>query len=207
MPTGESEGNGRDVPATLSEALPAGVVFMEVLHDLLRLFVTEEQLQEFLRTLGVHLASCVVDTNVWLADITRTLKTSRPSGLLQAARIGTLRLYASTVVRAEVPEKISARAKSLKIDPEQARRLWETNYLPRIHFLDPDRLPPLPGGQVVVRDADDVATGQLIGLLQPSVVLSLDRKHLGEFAVVSDPVKWTMFAAAYRDQAEGDAFL
>lgn len=202
----QSESNGRDVPATLSEALPADLVFMEVLHDLLRLFVTEEQIQQFLRTLGVHFASCVVDTNVWLADITRTLKTGKPSGLLQAARIGTLGLYASTVVFAEVPEKISARAKSLKIDPEQARHLWETNYLPYILFLDPTYL-PLSGTRVLVCAPDDVATGQLIELLRPSIVLSLDKKHLGDFAIVSDPVNWTIFAAAYRDQAERDALV
>ena len=202
----QSESNGRDVPAMLSEALPADLVFMEVLHDLLRLFVTEEQIQQFLRTLGVDLASCVVDTNVWLADITRTLKTGKPSGLLRAARIGTFGLYGSTVVLAEVPEKISARAKSLKIDPEQVRRLWETNYLPYIRFLDPTYL-PLSGTRVLVCDPDDVATGQLIELLRPSIVLSLDKKHLGDFAIVSDPVNWTMFAAAYRDHAERDALV
>jgi len=201
----ESESNERNVPAEVSTALPADLVLLEVIHDLLRLFVTEEEVQRFLRSLGVHFASCVVDTNIWLADITRTLKTGKPSGLLQAAHIGTLRLYASTVVRDEVPEKISA-IKSLKINPEQARRLWETSYLPRIHFLDPASL-PLLDSQVLVRDPDDVATGQLIELLRPSIVLSLDKKHLGGFTVVSDPVNWTMFAAAYRDQAERDALV
>src|SRR5712692_11452308 len=201
----ESESNERNVPAEVSTALPADLVLLEVIHDLLRLFVTEEEVQRFLRSLGVHFASCVVDTNIWLADITRTLKTGKPSGLLQAAHIGTLRLYASTVVRDEVPEKISA-IKSLKINPEQARRLWETSYLPRIHFLDPASL-PLLDSQVLVRDPDDVATGQLIELLRPSIVLSLDKKHLGGFTVVSDPVNWTMFAAAYRDHAERDALV
>jgi len=60
---------------------------------------------------------------------------------------------------------------------------------------------------VLVRDPDDVATGQLIELLRPSIVLSLDKKHLGDFAIVSDPVNWTMFAAAYRDHAERDALV
>jgi len=145
MPIVESESNRRDPPTTLSEALPADLVFMEVLHDLLRLFVTEEQIQQFLKNLGVHLASCIVDTNIWLADITRTLKKDKPSGLLQAARIGTLHLYASTVVQAEVPEKIDEKAKELKIDPEQAHRLWEASYLPSIRFLDPACLPPIVG--------------------------------------------------------------
>lgn len=204
MPTGESESNRRSPLATLSEALPVDLVFMEVLHDLLRLFVTEEQIQQFLKNLGVHLASCVVDTNIWLADITRTLKKGKPSGLLQAARIGTLHVYASTAVRAEVREKIDEKAKELKIDPEQAHRLWEMSYLPWIRFLDPASLSS-SGIQVLVGDPDDVATGQLIELLRPSIVLSLDKKHLGDFNIVSDPVNWTMFAAAYRDQAERDA--
>jgi hypothetical protein len=100
----------RDTTA-LVETLPVDLVFMEVLQELLRLFVTEQQIQQFLQTLGVHFSSCVVDTNIWLVDLMRTLKTGKPSGLLQAARIGTLRLYSSTVVRDEVPEKIQMKAK------------------------------------------------------------------------------------------------
>lgn len=197
-----SDRDGQETPTTL----PSDLVFMEVLHDLLRLFITEEEIQRFLKSLGVHFASCVVDTNIWLQDITRTLKKGAPSGLLQAARIGTLRLYASTVVRAEVPEKIDEHAKDLKIDPGQAHHLWETSYLPLIHFLDPSHLSP-PHVQVVVNDPDDAPTGQLIELLRPSIVLSLDKKHLEDFGIVSDPKTWTMFPAAWRDHAERDALV
>lgn len=198
-----------DTPTMFSEALPADLVFMEVVHDLFRSFFTEEWGKHLLDTLGVHFASCVVDTNIWLADITRTIKTNKPSGLLQAAHIGTLCLYASTVVRDEVPRKIHERAKSLKIDPEQACHLWKTLYLPCIRFLDLTHL-PLSSKLVLelqMRDSDDVAIGQLTEALRPSIVLSLDKKHLGGFAIVSDPVDWTMFAAAYRDSAKGDAMI
>jgi hypothetical protein len=116
-------------------------------------------------------------------------------------------VYASTVVRAEVPRELNERAKSMKIsDLEQAHRLWQTDYLPSICFLDPDSLPPM-GIQVVVDDPDDVPTGQLIESLRPSIVLSLDKKHLGNFNIVSDPRNWTMFAAAWRDHAERDALV
>ncbi|HEU5374984.1 MAG TPA: hypothetical protein VFV38_06075 [Ktedonobacteraceae bacterium] len=203
----ESESQHPRSTTTVTETLPIDLMFMEVLQDLLRLFVTEQQIQQFLQTLGVHFSSCVVDANIWLVDLMRTLKTGKPSGLLLAARIGTLQLYSSTVVRDEVPEKIQMKAKDLKIaDPAQALLLWETNYLPLIHFLDPDRL-ALLHVQVVIGDSDDAPTAQLITLLQPSVALSLDKKHLGEFQIVSDRKEWTKYAAAWRDQAQRDALV
>lgn len=115
-------------------------ILLDLAQQLFRFFLTDEYGQALLSLLGVHTASCVIDTNVLLQDISRTLKKKQTTALVLAARIGTLRIYASTQVRDEVPEKLHARAQSLKIDPGEACRLWRTTYIPLIHFLDPGDL-------------------------------------------------------------------
>jgi hypothetical protein len=148
-----------------------------VVHQAFHFLFTDELGQCLLDLLGIHYASCVVDTNVLLRDISWTLKKQRASSLILAARVGTLRLYASTQVRGEVPKKIRARASSFKMDPEAACQLWKTTYRPLIRFLDPGELCAQSKQleELRHRDSDDLPTAQLIELLRPTIVFSEDQ--------------------------------
>ena len=187
-----------------AEELPGDIIWMDLVHEAFRFLFTDELGQDLLALLGVHYASCVLDTNVLLRDISWTLKKRRFSSLILAARVGTLRLYASTRVRAEVPQKIRARAASFKIDPEAACQLWKTTYRPLIRFLDPGELCAQSKllEELRRRDSDDLPTAQLIELLRPTVVLSEDQ-DLATFGSIVVPA--TQITNAYRDHAERDA--
>lgn len=188
----------------LVDGLPDDTILMDVVHKAFRFLFTDELGQCLLDLLGIHYASCVVDTNVLLRDISWTLKKQRASSLILAARVGTLRLYASTQVRGEVPKKIRARASSFKMDPEAACQLWKTTYRPLIRFLDPGELCAQSKQleELRHRDSDDLPTAQLIELLRPTIVLSEDQ-DLAAFGSVVVPT--TQITSAYRDHAERDA--
>jgi len=151
-----------------------------------------------LRALGAR--ACVVDTNVLLNDLRRAIRTEAQTALLESAKIGHVRLYASTKVRAETFEKIAKKASVFNWDAAAVRRHWETEYVPWITFVDPSALPPLSERVVALsaRDPDDVPTGQIIELVRPHSVLSAD-KDLSAFGPVAKD--WTFVTVAYRDQA------
>jgi hypothetical protein len=188
----------------LVDGLPDDTILMDLVHEAFRFLFTDELGQYLLGLLGIHYASCVVDTNVLLRDISWTLKKRRASSLILAARVGTLRLYASTQVRTEVPKKIRARATSFKMDPEAAYHLWKTTYRPLIRFLDPGEFSAQSKHleELRHRDSDDLPTAQIIELLRPTVVLSEDQ-DLAAFGSIVVPA--TQITSAYRDHAERDA--
>lgn len=188
----------------LSDALPPDQVFLEVIH----LFFTEEAGYSLIASLGVHIASCVIDTNILVQEISKTVKSGEITALIRAVRIGTLRLYAATALLEEVPRKIYelvAEGK-LKFDPERGCQIWESIFIPHIHFLDPFGLLQ-PSKRIIdltLRDPTDVPTAQLIELLRPSIVLSEDN-DLKAFDPFPEP--WTKITCAYRDQGERDVLL
>ncbi len=142
----------------------------------------------------------IVDTNILLTDLKHSLRVRSLTALVEAARIGVLKVFASMTVRDEVWEKLGVEkvTRKLKIDPVEARQRWKRGYLPWITFLDPTGL-PLQSARVkglLKRDPDDVPTGQLIELLQPDVVFCFD-KDLGAFEVLAEG--WIHVAIAYRD--------
>lgn len=49
-------------------------ILLDVAQQLFRFFFTDESGQALLSLLNIHTASCVIDTNVLLQDISRTLK-------------------------------------------------------------------------------------------------------------------------------------
>ncbi len=146
-----------------------------------------------------HITVAVIDTNILINDVKYSLLAKPLTSLMEAARIGALKLFASTTVRDEVWEKLGdeAVARKLKVDPVGARQRWVENYLPWITFLDPTGLPLLSARVEDIKDPDDVPTGQIIELLCPDVVLSYNTKHLGHFDVTSEG--WVYVALAYRD--------
>ncbi len=143
----------------------------------------------------------VVDTNILINDLKYSLQVKSLTSLMEAVRIGTLKLFASTTVRDEVWEKLGDQkvTRKLKIDPVEARQRWEQAYFPWITFLDPTSLPLLSARvkDLLKLDPDDVPTGQLIELLQPNVVFCYDIRHLGGFDVLAGG--WVYVACAYRD--------
>lgn len=143
---------------------------------------------------------CVVDTNILLNDLKYSLLVQPLTALMEAVRMGTVKLFASTTVRDEVWEKLGIEkiTRKLKIDPVEAQQRWKQSYLPWITFLDPTGLPPLSARVkgLLKRDPDDVPMGQLIELLQPDVVFCFD-KDLDPFDVLANG--WTLAAVAYRD--------
>jgi hypothetical protein len=142
----------------------------------------------------------VVDTNILLNDLKHSLQEPRLTPLMESARIGSLKLFASTTVRDEVWEKLGIEkiTRKLKIDPAEARQRWKQAYLPWITFLDPTGLPLLSARVkgLLKRDPDDVPTGQIIELLQPDVVFCYD-KDLVAFDVLAGG--WIHVSYAYRD--------
>jgi hypothetical protein len=143
----------------------------------------------------------VIDTNILLKNLKYSLRVQPLTALIEAARIGALKLFASTAVPDEVWEKLGNEkiTRKLKIDPVEVRQRWEQDYLPWITFLDPTGLPPLSARvkDMLKQDPDDVPTGQLIELLQPDVAFCYNTRHLGAFDVLADG--WIHVAVAYRD--------
>lgn len=143
----------------------------------------------------------VIDTDILLSDVRHSLQTGYYTSLIEAARMGTLRVFASTTVRDEVWEKLGNEElmKKLGMDSSLALRRWQQVYLPRITFLDPTGLPLLSKRvrKLQDKDRDDVPTGQIIELLQPDVAFCFNTRHLGAFEVTARG--WVWVAVAYRD--------
>lgn len=118
----------------------------------------------------------ILDTNTIFNDLIYQLRQGREEGkMLTSARVGAVRLFASSHIFEEVYKRA----------PEQGRRgfateqmldLFERRYLPRICFVDVTGLQP-EARALAVRDADpdDLPTAQLALLLAPCHVFTDDR--------------------------------
>lgn len=173
-------------------------------QDLLTLFVGNARACELFDLLGVSVFTYVLDTNVIVKDLSRYLQSQQPTGLMIAARFGGVRLFASTIVRDEVPERLERLTSRRGIAIDQARARWWREYAPLITFLDPADIQALSvrAELVAAVDPDDVATGKIVDLIRPNGTLSEDR-HLAAYTP-SGP-DWTQFAVALRDTARRDA--
>lgn len=182
-----------------SEATVIGLV-----QEVLTFFLGHENAFELLNQLGVSVFTCVLDTNVILKDLSRYILSQQPTGLIIAARIGGVRLFASTVVRDEVPERLERLTSRHGIAVAVAREHWWREYAPLITFLDPtDGRALSPRATIVARvDPDDLPTGKVIDLIRPHAALSEDH-HLSAYIVGGR--HWTQFAAAARDSSRRDA--
>jgi len=177
------------------ETLQAGQTVFGLAHGMFG-----EEYDRLVDTYGrARITVAVVDTNILINDVKYSLLVKPLTSLMEVARIGALKLFASTTVRDEVWEKLGdgAIARKLKVDPVKARERWVKHYLPWITFLDPTGLPLLSTRVKDIKDPDDVPTGQIIELLRPDVVLCYDTKHLGHFDVTSEG--WVYVVLAYRD--------
>ncbi len=184
--------------------LRPGTTIIGLIHELLSLFCDEESIAELFHALGVKRITVVLDTNVLLSDLKYCIQKKHHTGLMAAAKIGGVQLFASTTVRDEVPEKLDIFMSKYGIDPQEAQQVWDTQYVPWISFLDPSDLPPLSSKvtALLARDPDDVPTGQIIELLGPHLVLSRD-EDLVSFGIIGQDIP--LITCAYRDKTKKEA--
>lgn len=186
-------------PELTSRETPLLDVLMEVLH----LFIGEEGVQGLLEAWGISPLVCVLDTNILLRDLVRAANMQERTGLVRAAQTGLVRLYASTTVRDEVPEKILLKQREMHFDdPDVALATWNEMYTPLVTFLDPLglRTSSKATKALQLRDRDDVPTARIVELIHPDVIFSEDQ-DLQTFVTVAKEI-WTQVAVALRDHAE-----
>lgn len=179
---------------------------LDLLMAVLDLLVGEDAF-DILEALHIQCFSCLLDTNVLLKDIGYAVRRHERTALVRAAQTGIVRLYASTTVRNEVPEKIPLKCRELHFDKDVGMAVWEQVYVPLITFLDTEGLHMLSQEMTTLRmrDTDDVPTGQLALLLQPTAIFSEDQA-LETFTTVADSIR-TQLSSALRDYAERDLAL
>ncbi|PKN82933.1 MAG: hypothetical protein CVU47_01180 [Chloroflexi bacterium HGW-Chloroflexi-9] len=109
----------------------------------------------------------VVDTNVLLQDVLRTVRTGRPTCLQQLATLGAIRVFAADHVHEEVLEHLPRRADQLGLGTGAALDVWRGDYLPTISWVNVGGVPATNEllAQIAARDADDVGTATLALLL------------------------------------------
>lgn len=203
MSEGESrmiEQSSEDIPVVnLSTEMP----LLDLIITFFKLFIYNESF-DILQSIGVHCLACVIDTNILLKDICRTVRRQEKTGLIRAAQTGIVRFYASTIVRDEVPEKIQIKHNEFHIDQDIGIATWEQIYAPLIAFIDPKDISKLSKEVTTLqlRDIDDAPTGQIIELIQPSAVFSEDQ-DLERFITVPSDI-WAKLACALRDYSESN---
>jgi hypothetical protein len=186
--------------------LEPGQSLLENAYKMLYLFTGDEQVVAHLfDVLGVGIEVCVFDTCMFLDDIKYALKkhqTALPCGV----KLGGVRIFASVNVRDEMPRKIEELMPQWGIEPQEALRVWEREYAPWIHFVDPsgillvsDRLTALKQ-----RDSTDLQTGQLIELVHPHAVFSKDL-DLASFGTISRCS--AIVTCAYRDKGRREVLV
>lgn len=141
-----------------------------------------------------------------LSDLFARLKRDRPTALVQAGRLGGLRLYAAHHVYAEVLRKIGEVDWSPASQGDVEQLMWR-EYQPLIHYVDvsDDRLPvPVGLERLASRDRSDVGTAVLAGLLAPTMSFAIDRDLCDDDWAVN---KWVPAARATRQSVELDAMV
>jgi hypothetical protein len=142
----------------------------------------------------------VVDANVLVSDVFYAALHNGQSALLDLARFGSGRLFTSAHVYGKVYERLPklALTGAGRNRLDSAMRTWETEYLPRVRFVQvPDGLLTSPK-VAAVPDAEDRPVAALAFLLAPSVLLSEDTHLYGLGLAGSD---WRPVAVAGRELA------
>lgn len=153
--------------------------------------------QRYPRWLTVH--PIIADTSALLADLIGNVRYAVPTPLTVAMGIGLLRIYCPQHVWAEMPRKIDEKAEDEHLDRALMERLWWTEYVPFIRFVDTGDLPASQHRFLVERDdRSDKPTFILADLLAPVPVLAMD-KDLRRYGLACDD--WKSVAKASRTLA------
>jgi hypothetical protein len=117
----------------------------------------------------------------------------KPSALSHLVALHAIRVYGKPDLLEEVAEHLPEIAASKGRDPGPALALIRAEYAPRMRLVDPSGI-TLPDAeelaQVAAIDLDDEPTARLSRLLDPSILLTRDRKSLLRFGLgqwVEDP--------------------
>jgi hypothetical protein len=109
----------------------------------------------------------------------------KPSALSHLMALHAVRVYGKADLLQEVVERLPAVAARKGRDPEPALRLIRDEYAPQIRLVDPLSTAALLNDdrfdQVAAVDPDDLPTAQLCRLLDPSILLTRDKKSLLRF--------------------------
>jgi len=176
-----------DLLRHLSDGLEPGQSLLENAYSLLYLLMGGDQaVTRMLDSLGISIEVCVFDTNMLLNDIKYTFKKQHQTALLPGAKLGGVKVFASVNVRDEMPRKIKELMPQWGIDPQEALRMWKTEYAPWIRFVNPSDMPLISDRLMALerRDPTDLQTGQLIELVHPHAVISND-PDLAPFGTLS----------------------
>jgi hypothetical protein len=142
----------------------------------------------------------VVDANALVSDVFYAAVHDGQSALLDLARFGSVRLFTSAHIYGKVYERLPklALTGAGRDRLDSAIRTWETEYLPRLRFVQvPDHLLSSPR-VAAVPDPEDRPIAALAFLLAPTVLFSEDA-HLRGFGLAGSD--WRPIAVAGRDLA------
>jgi len=130
------------------------------------------------RIWSVHVA--IGDTSSLVADVMRYVNSeNRAASIASDLSFGTLRLYITHAVWAEVPRKLSEIAEAGRVDEDAAHAAWWTEYVPYIRVVDCSSLPPSKSAQNLLRrDVSDAPMASLHDFLAPVVAWTADRDLL-----------------------------
>lgn len=153
----------------------------------------------------------VLDADLALRDLRRTVRYRKISGLLRAARTGFLRICATTAFRETMRRKIDLLALEFGWDPGDTYAVWVREYVPYIRFVDVSnvRMADPRVRQVFELDAEDGPTARLVRLITPDVFLSCNHHHFPRYGTVAELYgeDWSIVTVAYRDKSTRDAIF
>lgn len=161
--------------------------------------------------IGGRILPVVVDTNVLLNDLMQTVKRGHPTALVEAARLGSIRLFAAEHVADEMAERLPTYATRRNRGDllEELQATWDAAYWPLVHLVAvPHDLQNDLVARVRSRDADDAPTAALACLLAPCLVFT-DDDDLAAHGLIPNPdgVNWLARALAVRDEAHAEILV
>lgn len=179
-----------------------GVTMLGAFQEL----IGDAPFSSLLTAAGIRIFSCVVDTNILVNEVRLAARTGTVPYMVELAHVGSLRLFASTRIRDEVPRVLVNMASQHGFEPADALRAWSL-ISPWITFLDSSGLPRSTRRikRLALVDPDDIPTGQIVELLDPDLLLTADRAF-AEFGPSLRRVPAPMRTAriAYRDKRTRD---
>lgn len=148
----------------------------------------------------------IVDTDALISSVDNDLRKGHRSRILRMATAGTARVFAAQHVYEECYRRLPKVASRGPISLAQMIAHFESNYLPRVRFVNPGERAACDLQSKVVAAADpaDEPTARLAHLLAPVVVISGD-KHLRGPGLA--PENWRSVAGSLVDVAHADGSL
>lgn len=146
----------------------------------------------------------IVDSTELFDEILQRVRQSREFRLIDAAHACRVRLFAAKHVASEVPAKILQHFSRRGATPEAGLHVWESEYLPYVHFVNTAGLQTESKDLQLLsqRDPSDLAQARLTTLLSPVLALSSDKDLIDHgFALKS---RWAV-AHSTRLQLEAEA--